>query len=135
MYHKVSMWTHRISGFLIFLASFTMAMFTFNQDEWELKPGYHPAMGLTIVVTMSLLTIGGITSRLLLEKSKWKTVTALRVKMGHKLFGWLVIFLAQVTILLGGLAYAERGHPLAETLVIIETVVFFVSVIIFELLF
>jgi hypothetical protein len=30
MYHKVSMWAHRISGFIIFLATFTMAMLTFK---------------------------------------------------------------------------------------------------------
>ena len=30
MYHKVSMWAHRISGFIIFLATLTMAMLTFK---------------------------------------------------------------------------------------------------------
>jgi hypothetical protein len=112
-----------------------MAMFTFKQDEWEIKPGYHPAMGLTIVITMSLLTIGGITARMILEKSRWNTVLALRIKLGHKLFGCVVMFLAQITLVLGGIAYAERGHPLAETLVIIETIFFFVLVIAFEILF
>jgi|LauGreDrversion4_2_1035121.scaffolds.fasta_scaffold224039_2 hypothetical protein len=135
MYHKVSMWIHRISGFVIFLATFIMAMFTFKQDDWEIKSGYHPAMGLTIVITMSLLTIGGITARLFLEKSRWNTVMALRIKLGHKLFGALVIFLAQITLVLGGIAYADRGHSLAETLVIIETVIFFVLVFAFEILF
>ena len=71
-----------------------MAMLTFKKDDWELKPGYHPAMGLTIVISMSLLTIGGITARLTLEKSKWNTILALRIKLGHKIFGCLVIFLA-----------------------------------------
>ena len=33
------------------------------------------------------------------------------------------------------MAYSERGHPLAETLVIAETVVFFALVILFEVLF
>lgn len=92
-------------------------------------------MGLTIVVTMSLLTIGGITARMFLEKSRWNSVMALRIKLGHKLFGAVVMLLAQITLVLGGIAYAERGHPLAETLVIIETVFFFVLVIVFEVLF
>jgi len=30
MYHKASMWVHRISGFIIFLSTFTMAMLTFK---------------------------------------------------------------------------------------------------------
>ena len=33
------------------------------------------------------------------------------------------------------MAYEERGHPLAETLVIVEIVVFFILVIAFETLF
>jgi hypothetical protein len=113
MYVGVSMWTHRISGFLIFLATLTMAMFTFKQDEWELKPGLHPALGLTVVCCMSALTIGGITARLLLEKTTWNTTLALRIKMGHKLFGYLVLLISQVALVTGGLAYAERGNELA----------------------
>lgn len=94
MYVGVSMWTHRISGFLIFLATFTIAMLTFNQDEWELKPGLHPALGLTVVCCMSALTIGGIAARMLLEKTTWNTVLAVRIKMGHKLFGYLVLLVS-----------------------------------------
>ena len=112
-----------------------MAMFTFKQDEWKLKPGYHPAMGLTIVITMSLLTIGGITARTVLERLKWNTALALKIKLGHKLFGSVVMILAQITLILGGKAYADRGHSLAETLVIIETIFFFILVIGFEILF
>ena len=59
----------------------------------------------------------------------------LRIKLGHKLFGLLVIFLSQFTLLLGGISYADRGHPLAETLVIIEIIVFFVLVVVFEILY
>ena len=135
MYVGVSMWTHRISGFLIFLATFTIAMLTFKQDEWELKPGLHPALGLTVVCCMSALTIGGIVARMLLEKTTWNTVLAVRIKMGHKLFGYLVLLVSQVALLTGGLAYADRGNALAETLVIFEVILFSVLVITFEIFF
>jgi Cytochrome b5-like Heme/Steroid binding domain len=100
-----------------------------------LKPGLHPALGLSVVVCMSALTIGGITSRLLLEKAKWNTSLALNIKMGHKLFGYLVIFVSQVTLVTGGLAYAERGHTLARILVILEVILFAILVIVFEIFF
>jgi Cytochrome b5-like Heme/Steroid binding domain len=135
MYVSVSMWAHRISGFLIFVSVFTMAMITFKQDKWELKSGLHPALGLSVVVCMSLLTIGGITTRLLLEKSRWNTGIALRIKMGHKLFGYLILFVTQVTLVTGGLAYADRGYSLAKSLVIAEIVVFSFLVLIFEIFF
>ena len=83
---------------------------------------------------MSALTIGGITSRLLLEKTLWNSVLAIRIKIGHKLFGYLVILLSQVTLLLGGIAYSER-RPLAKTLVIFEVIIFTLLVTIFEIRF
>jgi hypothetical protein len=129
------MWAHRITGFFIFLATFTMAMVTFNNKGWNLNPGLHAAFGLTIVITMSLLTIGGITSRLFLEKSKWNTMFTLRVKLGHKVLGLLVIFIAQLNLIMGGISYSERGHPLAKTLVIIQFSLFFTLVVIFEILY
>jgi len=135
MYVGLSMWTHRISGFLIFAATLTIAMLTFKQDEWELKPGLHPALGLTVVVCMSALTIGGITTRMLLEKTVWNTVLALRIKMGHKLLGYIVILVSQVALLTGGIAYSGRGHPLAKTLVILEVILFAILVLLFEILY
>lgn len=84
---------------------------------------------------MSALTIGGITSRLLLEKSKWNTALVLRIKMGHKLFGYLVILVSQVSLVTGGIAYADRGHTIAKTLVIIEIILFTILVVAFEIFF
>jgi hypothetical protein len=84
---------------------------------------------------MSALTIGGITARTVLERMRWNTALALKIKLGHKLFGLLVIFIAQITLLLGGIAYADRGHPIAETLVIIEFIFFIVLSVTFEVLF
>jgi hypothetical protein len=55
---------------------------------------------------MSALTIGGITARMLLEKTIWNSVLAIRIKIGHKLFGYLVILVSQVALLTGGIAYA-----------------------------
>jgi len=136
MYVRVSMWTHRISGFLIFLATFIMAMFTFNRNNWNLADGLHPALGLTMVCCVSALTIGGITARMLLEKTTWNTTLALRIKMGHKLFGYLVLFVSQVALLTGGLSYGDfHNSALAKTLVILEVILFFVLIATFEIFF
>ena len=72
---------------------------------------------------------------MLLEKTTWNTVLAVRIKMGHKLFGYLVLLVSQVALLTGGLAYADRGNALAETLVIFEVILFSVLVITFEIFF
>lgn len=93
MYHKASMFVHRLTGFLIFLATFIMAMITYRSNDWEARPGAHPALGTTLVVIMTLLTIGGITASTILERTKWNTVLALRIKHGHGLFGYLVMII------------------------------------------
>jgi hypothetical protein len=84
---------------------------------------------------MTALTVGGITARTVLERLKWNTALALKIKLGHKLFGLLVIFISQITLVLGGIAYSERGHPIAKTLVILEIILFFILSIIFEVMF
>ncbi len=135
MYVSVSMWTHRISGFLIFLATLVIALLTFNRNNWKLDDGLHPALGLTVVCCVSALTIGGIVARMLLEKTTWNTQLAVRIKMGHKLFGYLVLLVSQVALLTGGLKYGSNNRPLAKTLVILEIVLFTVLIVIFEVLF
>ena len=132
MYVSVSMWTHRISGFLIFVAVFTLAMLTFKDNKWSLNEGLHPALGLTVVCIMSALTIGGITTRLLLERTRWNTALALRIKTGHKFFGYLTLLISQINIYFGGQAYSTNK---AESLVLAELIVFFVLIALFETFF
>lgn len=134
MYVSVSMWTHRISGFLIFLATLVIALLTFNKNNWELDGGLHPTLGLIVVCCVSALTIGGIVARMLLEKTTWNTLLPVRIKTGHKLFGYLVLLVSQIALLTGGLIYGNK-HPLAKTLVILEIVLFSVLIVIFEVLF
>jgi hypothetical protein len=74
---------------------------------------------------------------MLLEKTTWNTALALKIKMGHKLFGYLVLLVSQVALVTGGLAYAERdqSNSLAETLVILEVILFSILIITFEIFY
>ena len=68
---------------------------------------------------MSIITIGGIVSSKVLQSSRWNTTLALNIKLGHKLFGYLTLLLAQVTVITGGIKYDSKGHPKAKGLVIL----------------
>jgi hypothetical protein len=68
---------------------------------------------------MSMITIGGIVSRKVLHSTRWNTSLALNIKMGHKLFGYLSLILAQATVITGGIKYESKGHPVVKGLVIL----------------
>jgi hypothetical protein len=68
---------------------------------------------------MSLITIGGIISRKILHSFRWNTTLALNIKLGHKLFGYLSLLLAQATVITGGIKYESKGHPVVKGLVIL----------------
>ena len=53
---------------------------------------------------------------------RWSTGSILRGKLGHKLFAYLTIFLAQVTLLLGGIAYYNLNG--SQTILIVSIVLF-----------
>ena len=136
VYWKASIWLHRISGIIIWGSTVTMAFITIAKDEWEIKKGLHPAIGLAVFIAVTLPSIGGIFARYQLESARWKTSLILKMKIGHKLFAALVIVLAQIAILLGGLAYSERvGKNLAKNLVIAAFVAFFGILIILEIFY
>jgi Cytochrome b5-like Heme/Steroid binding domain len=93
-------------------------------------------MGLTVLCCVTLPALGGILTRWKLERQRWGTADVLKLKFGHQLFGYLVIGVSQVTLLLGGLAYADGGgSKLAETLSIILFITFFGLIVLFEILF
>jgi hypothetical protein len=113
MYVSVSMWAHRISGVLILLATLVIGLWTLGRSSWKLDSGLHQALGLTVICCVGALALGGFIARMLLEKTTWNTVLALRIKMGHKLFGYLVLLVSQIALLTGGMTYAERGNTLS----------------------
>lgn len=134
-YWKASMWIHRISGIIIWGTTVAMAMWVIVEDNWKIKKGLHPALGLGILIAVSLPALGGILSRRTSDHSRWNTASFLKVKLGHKLFGYLILFVSQVALLLGCLSYSEgNGGPLAKTIGIIGFIIVLGLVAIFELL-
>lgn len=55
----------------------------------------------------------------------------MKIKGGHKLFGFFMIILSQVSVLTGGLKWANT-YPDAKPLVIVHFIVFFLLVILIE---
>jgi hypothetical protein len=120
---------------LIWATTFVMALWVISKNNWTLGSGLHPAFGLTMLICVSLPIFGGIAARYTSENSRWNTAKTLKMKLGHKIFGYLVLFIAQITLLLGGLSYSSwNGSSLAKALSIVGMISVIVLVIIFETL-
>jgi hypothetical protein len=94
VFWSAAIWVHRLSGLFIWLATFTMALLAFNQDNWQLKEGFHPALGLAILCMVTLPIIGGVIAKMASERSRWNTLLYLRLKRGHRLMGYVLLVLA-----------------------------------------
>jgi hypothetical protein len=129
---RANMWIHSISGLLVLFGILTMGLITFKNDKWELKDGLHPALGLTMMCIVGVLVIGGLIARWQLQRSTWSTARSLLGKMGHSFFGYIVLLVSQVTLITGGIAYADRGIDLAFTLVMVEVSLFVALTILSE---
>lgn len=129
------MWLHRISAMLIWATTMIMALWVISKNNWTLGSGLHPAFGLSMLICVSLPIFGGIFARYTSENSRWNTAKTLKMKIGHKVLGYLVLFTAQITLILGGLSYANyNGSSLAKALAIIGMISVIILVIIFETL-
>lgn len=79
--------------------------------------------------------MGGVVARYTSENSRWNTASTLRMKLGHKIFGYLTLFVAHITLILGGLSYSSfNGVNTARNLTIVGMVSVIVLIITFETL-
>jgi hypothetical protein len=92
IFWKVSMLLHRVIGSTMVITTVYCGYAFLRMTNWTLLDGLHPALGLSIVVGVVLVAIGGILARYKLENSSWATPDTLRLKLAHKTFGYLMIF-------------------------------------------
>lgn len=88
---RVHLWIHGIVGFLILACTLTMGLLVIKNLNWQISSLAHTVMGLVLLCTVGFIAIGGLLSRYLMVTLKWKTKFILLTKLGHKIFGWILI--------------------------------------------
>jgi hypothetical protein len=101
------MWIHRICGTLILLITMTVAFLTLARKEWTITSGPHEILGVVILSLVLLIVLGGVFNRSMMQRLRWRSSLMFRIKMGHRLFGYLMLLLSEIAILTGSLKYAS----------------------------
>jgi hypothetical protein len=109
MYWRASMWIHRITGLIIWLTTVSFALYVIIKNNWVIQNDFHPILGVITLVLVTLLSFGGALSKWMLENSRWNTKKSIMIKRGHGIFGFIVLDISLITLLLGSLKYAANG--------------------------
>lgn len=88
------MWVHRFAGASIWLITLILGIMAVKRAGWEVVNSWHTVIGFIILVVVTLITVGGVFSRSMMRRLKWKTHVALKIKTGHRIFGLLLITLS-----------------------------------------
>lgn len=73
-----------ISGTIILAITVTMALLTLKRNHWEVNSGWHDILGVIILASIILLSLGGYFAGIMMNKIKWNTAQIIKLKMGHK---------------------------------------------------
>lgn len=99
--------------------------------QWEIEVDWHNIIGFIVMVLVGCIVIGGFMVAIFMNTLRWNTTMILKMKTGHKLFGFFMILLSQFSVLSGGLKWAAT-YPDSKPLVIVHFIVFFLIVIVIE---
>jgi hypothetical protein len=78
------MWIHRISGIIILIITWTMALLALSKAKWEVEIGVHQILGVIILSLVTLIILGGVFNRSMMQRFRWRTADMLKIKRGHR---------------------------------------------------
>lgn len=84
VYWKLNMWVHRISGSIIWLLTLVMGFMAISRANWEVTYSPHNILGFCITLLVTLLVLGGVFTRSMMNRLKWRTHLILKIKTGHR---------------------------------------------------
>ena len=112
-YWWLHMWAHRIIGTLMTLFTYIFGILAIK-SMGKVSVGFHEIVGCIYLAFTGMLLLGGVATRSILRRSTWNTPFALRFKMMHRTFGYLLLFLGQVQIQVGGHDYGTNPKHITD---------------------
>jgi hypothetical protein len=76
---------------------------------WKFIINVHTYTAFPVLFLVFIVALGGITTKGLLNGTKWNTKLALRIKLVHKTFAYLILLSGFVAIAAG--IHSYRGNP------------------------
>jgi hypothetical protein len=87
------------------IITMTLGLLAIKKMSWEIEIHWHHILGFITLVAVGLIVIGGFMVGITLNTLRWNTAFVLKMKLGHKIFGYLLLALSQFAILTGGQKY------------------------------
>ncbi|CDW78413.1 cytochrome b5-like heme steroid binding domain containing protein [Stylonychia lemnae] len=131
IFWKWNKYVHYVCGMLIVITTFVMGYLALQKRKFKIEREYHHATGFGCFVGVGLLPIGGFVVAILLNTLRWNTGFVLKMKLGHKIFGYTLIALSQFAILTGGLKWSSFNND-NNPYVIIHICLYFLVLIVCE---
>ena len=100
-YWESYLWIHRIAGTIMTLCTIFYATYAFWQCAWVNYQGTHGKFAFPTLYCVSAIAIGGVLTRILLRRCKWRTRDALCVKTLHRIFAYLLIIVGNGAVFTG----------------------------------
>jgi len=87
------MWIHRLIGTAIMIITLVFGYAAWITLYYSFIDNWHSYFVFPILFGVPFIAIGGVISRSCLRRTVWNTASALSVKKGHQLFGFIFILL------------------------------------------
>jgi hypothetical protein len=110
---------HLLSGLLITAATAYFCFTLFIGTGFKIS-GTHTVLGFGMLCTIGFVSIGGLVLTYVKKNTTWNTRLVLNIRLGHKLFGFLIWFAGIVTLSLGLGSYAEMYQTKTDYLVLLN---------------
>jgi hypothetical protein len=125
---------HIIGGILILIGTLTLGIIAIEEMEGNIENFPHAIVGFITVIVSGLVLAGGFIAKITMVSFKWRSKMLLINRFGHKVFAWLILILAQVSIVLGIIKYTSI-YGISSIAAYVHIVAFILILIICEVIF
>jgi hypothetical protein len=103
---------HSASGFIILCITLGFAIRAWSLIGYKVLNNLHSYFVFPTAAAVTFVAIGGIVTRIMLQRQVWNTHRALFVRKAHKTFGYAILLVSQCALATGMYYYRIKIlHP------------------------
>ena len=105
---KLKMFLHAVNGFIIMIITIVLSKLAKEEYGDDMEDTVHGQLGAAVMIITIVITAGGVlawASSFFGSSKFWGVFRLLKVKEGHKILGWMLLVISQVSTLLGVIQY------------------------------
>lgn len=124
---RFAIYIHIIAGMLVLIATLFMSFLALRKAEWEISGDPHDILGVIILASSVFITLTGFMAR-------YRVLKKLPINWLHRMSGFVMIILGQVTILTGVMSYSNNFSGQSTPIGIVHVAIFYGLWLIIEII-